>query len=387
LHERGFATAHVRIAAACAAALFMVVCAPPDAALDNEEAVVVLHDSPDDERFGVIDVNGVDATTLGRLRDATAEDPAWAEVLAVRTPGASTDIVGQYELTDSGIRFTPRFTPVAGQPWEVRYTPDSGAQIDTILLVAADARAPATRIVAIDPGVDTVPMNLLRAYVRFSAPMSEGEAYGRIRLLGAHGETVPDAFLVLEHELWDPERTRFTLLFDPGRIKRGLVPNEQLGLPLREGNDYTLVIDGAWTDAHGRALGDGYRWSFHAGPADRVSPRVEEWTVVSPSMGSREPLLVSTGEPLDRALLERLVTLHDAEGRVVDGEVAVSDGGSRWSFTPASRWQSGDYAIEVRTELEDLAGNNLRDLFDVDRSDRQDTGVMGEVVRILLAIR
>jgi hypothetical protein len=194
----------------------------------------------------------------------------------------TTGILGRYALTDDGIRFTPRFAPVVGQPWEVRYAPAHGVPVDTVLLVAADSGSVATRIVAVDPGIDTVPMNLLRAYVRFSAPMSEGEAYDRIRLLDAHGDTVADAFLVLEHERWDPERTRFTLLFDSGRIKRGLVPNEALGLPLREGNDYTLVIDGGWSDANGRALGAGYRWSFHAGPADRTSPRVEEWTIVSP---------------------------------------------------------------------------------------------------------
>ena len=55
-------------------------------------------------------------------------------------------------------------------------------------------------------------------------------------------------------ELWDPSQTRLTVLFDPARIKRGLVPNAQLGLPLRAGRRYRLEIDSAWPDAQGVAL-------------------------------------------------------------------------------------------------------------------------------------
>ena len=44
--------------------------------------------------------------------------------------------------------------------------------------------------------------------------------------------------------------TRFTLLFDPGRIKRGLKPAQRrVGPVLEEGKSYTLVIDRGWTDA------------------------------------------------------------------------------------------------------------------------------------------
>jgi hypothetical protein len=278
---------------------------------------------------------------------------------------------------------------VTGQSYEVRYSPADGAPaIDTIMYVRSGDDSPApTRVAAIHPAVDTVPMNLLRAYIVFSAPMSEGEAYDRIRLLDASGEPVPDAFLVLEHELWDPDRTRFTLMFDPGRIKRGLVPNEQLGLPLVEGRDYTLVIDRAWTDALGRPLAEGYRWSFRAGPPDRLSPRSEQWAISSPQAGGRDPLSIDAGEPLDRALFERLVTLRGPDSRPVNGAATVSHGGARWTFTPAATWSPGEYAIEIATELEDLAGNNLRHLFDVDRSNPQEPTVTGDVLRLPLIIR
>lgn len=349
---------------------------------------MVLHDDPTGSDFGAVDIINVPDDVLDRLRTFRSDDPAWDEILTVRVPDARQPVIGQYEVIDRRIRFVPRFAPVPNQPWTIRFVaPGGGAAIDTVMRVAPAESGPPTRIVAIYPDVDTVPINLLRAYIAFSGPMSEGEAYERVRLLDASGEPVPDAFLVLEHELWDPERTRFTLLFDPGRIKRGLLPNEQLGLPLREGGDYTLVVDRDWVDGRDRPLAGGSTWSFHAGPADRTSPRVADWTPTTPPAGTRDPLVIDAGESLDQALFERLVTVLDPAGRPVDGSAAVTAGGKRWAFTPDVPWSAGEYTIEVGSELEDLAGNNLRHLFDVDRADPQATGVSGEVVTLPLVVR
>ena len=45
-------------------------------------------------------------------------------------------------------------------------------------------------------------------------------------------------FLELDEELWSPDGTRFTLVFDPGRIKRGLKPREEAGPILEAGKSY-----------------------------------------------------------------------------------------------------------------------------------------------------
>ena len=71
--------------------------------------------------------------------------------------------------------------------------------------------------------------------------MSFGDAYRHIRLLDEAGREVPRAFLQTAHELWDARRQRFTLILDPGRIKRGLRSNVEVGAPLREGGRYRLV--------------------------------------------------------------------------------------------------------------------------------------------------
>ena len=65
--------------------------------------------------------------------------------------------------------------------------------------------------------------------------MSHGEAYRRVHLLDAEGQELPAVFLELGEELWDPAMQRFTLLFDPGRVKRRLVPREELGAVLTAG--------------------------------------------------------------------------------------------------------------------------------------------------------
>jgi hypothetical protein len=218
--------------------------------------------------------------------------------------------------------------------------------------------------------------------------MSLGEAYRRVHLIDEAGEVVPDAFLVVagEAELWDPERRRLTLLFDPGRIKRGLRPNEEAGLPLHEGRTFRLVVDSAWQDAHGRPLQRGFEKRFTVTPADRSLPRTQDWQLLPPS-GQGAAVSLRFPEPLDHALLERLLVVRRADGRAVAGTTTVTDQETLWRFTPSQPWTSGPHYIEVGTDLEDLAGNNLRDLFDVDRSAPQPAGTSANRVRIPFSIR
>src|SRR6185436_17263634 len=114
----------------------------------------------------------------------------------------------------------------------------------------------------------TLPENQLRLYVEFSAPMSNGGGIGFIRLLDADGREVRNAFLPLDADFWNREHTRYTLFLDPGRVKRGILPNEQMGRALRAGRVYSIAIDSTWRDAEGQPLAAPYRRSFHVGPPD-----------------------------------------------------------------------------------------------------------------------
>ena len=69
---------------------------------------------------------------------------------------------------------------------------------------------------------------------------------------------------------------------------------------------------------------------------------------------------------MDRGLLDRLIAIVNDEGNTLKGSVTVDREETRWSFTPSSAWVSGNYELIAGTELEDLAGNALNGLFEVD---------------------
>ncbi len=64
--------------------------------------------------------------------------------------------------------------------------------------------------------------------------------------------------------------------------------------------------------------------------------------------------------------VENLITIEDANGRDIPGTPQFSKNETQWSFMPTSQWPSGDFRVRVDWELEDLAGNNLLRLFEMD---------------------
>ena len=197
--------------------------------------------------------------------------------------------------------------------------------------------------------------------------MSRGEAYRRVTLVDeATGKIVEAPFLELDEELWSPDGTRFTLLFDPGRIKRGLKPREEVGPVLEARKSYSLVIDRQWVDAAGNALKSGIRKSFRVGPPDETSPDPTTWTIHSPVAGSRDP----TSRPLSGTIKPGPTRSpgmgRERRGENVAGQISVGEAETLWRSTPASPWLAGGYRLVVGTELEDLAGNSVAQPFEVD---------------------
>jgi hypothetical protein len=220
--------------------------------------------------------------------------------------------------------------------------------------------------VQIYPTADRLPANVLRMYLVFDRPMSAGESSTHLTLLDAANRPVDRPFLRLDEELWDASGTRLTVLFDPGRIKRGLRANLELGPPLVEGQRYALVVGAGWRDATGRPLGASFSKPFTVVAADRTSPTVDGWEVDTPRAGTRLPLVLRFPEMLDRALLSSAITAAEASGRLVRGEIDVAPGEQTWRLTPETAWREGNYELRVSSELEDVAGNNLRRVFDLD---------------------
>lgn len=210
------------------------------------------------------------------------------------------------------------------------------------------------------PTGPTVPANLLRMYVEFSGPMGSrpGDAY--ITLLDAQGNELDGALLPLDVDLWDAERRRFTILFDPGRVKRGILPNRAMGRPLHPGGSFTVVVKRDWPDAHGQPLAEEFRKEYRVGPPIERALSTTAWQVRAPASGSRDPLTVTFGWSLDHALLQRALRVKRDLGsgfEDVPGEVRVGGAETQWTFVPSTPWPPGNHVLIADAFLEDPSGN------------------------------
>jgi hypothetical protein len=239
-------------------------------------------------------------------------------------------------------------------------------RVETIIELPKAHREPSTVVVNVFPSAAKLPENQLKFYIHFSAPMSRGDAYRHVHLLNDAGKEVELPFLDLHEELWDREGKRFTLFFDPGRIKRGLKPREEVGPALEEGKSYTLVIANSWCDSQGNTLKESFRKPFEAGPPDDVPPDPKMWKIVAPKAMTQDPLIVRFPKPLDHAMLERVLQVRRDSGETIPGNITIAEHEKVWQLTPTEAWSAGNYQFVVATVLEDLAGNSIGRPFEVD---------------------
>jgi hypothetical protein len=296
---------------------------------------------------------------------------------SVRVEGAKDPILGEGKVVDGAFTFTPRFPLRPGLTYVAR-----SDGVERRFAIPAPPAGPASSVARVLPSADRLPENLLRFYVYFSAPMSRGEVYQRVRLLGPGGKPVDLPFLELPEELWNREGTRVTLLFDPGRIKQGLKPREDSGPALEAGKSYTLVVDAAWPDASGRPLAAGFRKEFSVGAPDETQPDPKRWTLTPPKAGSSDPLSIRFEEPLDGPMLERCLAVPGVEGRVEVGADQAS-----WSFRPAAPWKAGRHEVSVEVDLEDRAGNSIGRPFEVDVFKKIDATAVSRRVSVPFDVR
>jgi hypothetical protein len=294
-------------------------------------------------------------------------------------------MIGHIERDGTTVRFVPSFPPSPGVTYVARAAWVPAVEDAKFTLPRCDT-ASTTKVSAIYPTSDRVPANLLKLYIEFSAPMSDGEAERRVHLLDSNGREVAAAFLHVDEELWDASRKRLTVLFDPGRIKRGLRSNVEDGAPLAGGRTFRVVIDKDWRDGDGRPLAEGATKTLTVVDADRTSPDSRQWDVEPPVAGTTRPLTIRFDEPLDRSLVERWVNVTDAAGNPVAGKMTIGEREATWSFVPARAWTAEAYQVTVDPRIEDLAGNTPAFLFDADmpKDDRSSSHVSKDHPPIVL---
>ena len=341
---------------------------------------------------GTIDVAGLAAADLVHLERTALSRDTWQAILRVyvaQADPASAElppVLGDYAVHAGALRFTPRFPFDAGQRYEVVFDPSTlpsargrsapipSRALRTMVEVPAPDREPSTRVVAVYPTGPEVPENHLRLYIVFSAPMGLGGGSVHVRLLDEDGRPVADPFLPLDVDLWNADRMRYTVLYDPGRVKRGIRPNAELGRPLSVDRRYTLVIDADWRDAAGQPLVAPFRREFRVGPARERALDPAAWRLDLPAGGTRDPLAVRFPLPLDYGLLQRALRVATGGGRPLAGEIRVEQGETRWTFTPRAPWRPGEYQLVAAATLEDVAGNRIGRPFEVDAAEAQGSG-------------
>lgn len=292
----------------------------------------------------------------------------WESVLVVRASAdeAAPAMLGEYVESGGVITFTPRFAPSPGVKLHATFHVNQST-LEATFGEPAKAIAATTRVANLYPSTDEWPENTLKMYLSFSAPMSVGEAYTHIRVLDDQGRVIVQAFVEIEQELWDASGTRLTVLFDPGRIKRGLVDNEESGPPLVAGRNVTIEVDPSWRDASGAPLAEKFTRVIRVTPAVRDVVHVKRWKVDAPCT-SDEDLVVRFDRPMDHALAQRAISVTK-DGGPIAGKIRVTDNETVWRFTPDAPWAAGGYFIAVDGVIEDLAGNRPGKMFDVDTSD------------------
>lgn len=328
-----------------------------------------------DARPAAVEVSGISPAVLSALAARDPSDPRWTKLFAVYVdqtrdgsgsgegapPPAMPAMVGTWSVAEGRLRFEARFPLARGLRYRAEFRPEGAAPVVACFELPPDTTAPTTIVTQVYPSAAVLPENLLKFYVQFSAPMSRGDVYHHIQIHDAAGKAIELAFLELGEELWDPAMTRLTLLIDPGRIKRGVKPLEDVGPVFEAGSNYSLSVAAECRDAAGRPLRVAFEKKFRVVPADRTPPDPVRWRVRAPGAGTREALVVDFDEPMDHALALRLIGVE-----AVEGSAALGAEERRWSFVPDQPWRRGAHRFAVATTIEDLAGNNIGKPFDVD---------------------
>jgi hypothetical protein len=283
--------------------------------------------------------------------------------------GERGPILGKFEVVDNQRIFKPLIPFTRGLSYEVMSKGKEIAQIHVPLPKGEEA---IPKLTSIFPSKDTVPENLLKIYLNFSQPMKEGVALNYLALLNSDNDTVQGVFLDLQPELWNESKTQLTVWLDPGRIKRDLIPNLEMGAPLESFKDYQLVVSKGWKGQNGTAIASISTKSLTVNDRDSISPNPDNWIIKTPTINSKEGLQIDFLESLDYSLLHEVFKLKNEDGQEIPGTWKVGPGEKSITFLPTDNWEAGNYTIQIESRLEDLAGNNLNRLFETDLENKNE---------------
>ena len=233
--------------------------------------------------------------------------------------------------------------------------------LSSLTVVFAQENNP--KIVAIYPTTDSIPVNILRFYIHFSAPMQEMNILKHIKLSNEESKDITGVFFENQYELWNEDRTKVTLIIDPGRVKLGLLANNKMGRAFDEGKKYTLTIDSLLMDFNGQKLSEKFSKTFVAVREDRVPPDTENWKLLLPKANSRDAIFIDFQDKIDHVSANTLIKVFQNKEEI-QGEISLNNQEQNWAFKPVKNWEKGNYSIIINPRLEDIAANSLNQIFD-----------------------
>lgn len=337
------------------------------ALLGGQPSLKVVHRAKDPLRVHV--VAELPTEQVAELPEGAVARKSGREVLTFSLLNADgkpgSPILGDYQRKGWQLSFTPRFRLTAGSTYSARLYSATGDTLTINHRAPTSPRQSQARVTDVFPSTDALPANSLKFYIHFSQPMREGRSiFERIHLLDENGRKVLDPWR--RTELWTEDARRFTLWIHPGRVKQGVNLREEFGPVLHPGRKYTLLIEQSVQSQNGQPLENAYQKKFRSIPDDRSRPLPQNWTLNLPPAGSRMPLRLDFGEPLDHALVQRCIEVQTAQGQQVICSMTLQNNDSVALLTPSVPWLEADYRLVVDLILEDLAGNTPMRIFDTD---------------------
>ena len=332
--------------------------------------------SPAQGRSTVVQACGLSERELREVSSLNAQKKL-ASVLRLfvkESRESGQPVLGTCLLVDRCLVFDPRYPLQPGVLYVAEFSCNADSEVlKQELSIPKPAASHTTRIANVYPTADMLPQNLLKFYIHFTAPMSQGSAYQFIELAAADGEVLEHPFLEIAEELWDRSGQRLTLLLDPGRVKRGLVPREEDGPIFVAGREYRLTIKADWPDANGSPMAQVYVKKFRVGAEDFTQPDPANWKLTAARARTVAPVTIAFPEALDHATVTRGITLENSEGEIIGGDFTFSAHETRVHFTPLKQWKAGPIDVHISPVIEDLAGNSIERAFEVDRFDQVET--------------
>ena len=209
-------------------------------------------------------------------------------------------VQGRYKTTMDTISFTPFFPFVPGQFYRVEWKrrAESGGAFRMASFCIASPAHETLHIVEIAPSAPTLPTTTLRFYITFSRSMRGQFDRRSLRLADDAGHVVTGAFMEFGQELWSANGRRLTLLFDPGRIKRGVTANRIEGPPFKPGCAYTFSVTLPVSSAS--QTGSVFTVRFKTSPALREPLNPKLWRLTPPQAGTRAPLVLQFDRVMDK---------------------------------------------------------------------------------------